>query len=245
MRFDLGHHLLGGITPRMPRPRHAPLGQQDVDHRIGAGIALDQRDRIDIAIGREPGAIAVGIGHRRRQRHPPHPRRDPLQPRHAQRQQIATLLGGEGVDLVDDDRLELGEHREAVGIAEQQRQRFGRGQQNLRRLGPLPRLAVARRIPGARLDPDVEPHLVDRRNQVALHVHRQRLERRHVKRVQPLTRRLDQFGERRQKPRKRLPRPRRRDKQRMPPLTRLGEHGKLMPPRRPLARREPVGQLFG
>src|SRR3546814_2313063 len=86
-------------------------------------------------------------------------------PRHRQREQIAALAGGEGVDLVDDDRPHLREHRETVGIAQQQRQRFRRGQQDLRRPRALARLAVARRVAGARLDADVEPHFLDRRSE--------------------------------------------------------------------------------
>ena len=61
---------------------------------------------------------------------------DPLEPRHAQAEQVAALAGREGVDFVDDDRLESFEHREAVGIAQQERQRFGRRQQDLRGLDP-------------------------------------------------------------------------------------------------------------
>ena len=171
--------------------------------------------------------------------------RDLLQPRHAQAEQVAALAGREGVDLVDDDRPQPGEHREAVGIAQQQRQRFGRGQQDLRRADPLARLAVAGGVAGAGLDADVEAHFLDRRDQVARDVDRQRLQRRHVERVQALGRRLDQFGQRRQEAGQRLARAGRRDQQGVIACAALRQHLQLMPPRSPPARREPVGQRLG
>ena len=245
MRLDLGHHLRGGIAPRMSRPRHAALGQQDRDVGIRAGLAADHRDLVDIAVGGEPGSIAVSIRDRRRQRDAAHPRRDRLQPRHAEREQIATLAGRERVDLVDDDRAEVLEHRDAVGIAQQQRQRFGRGQQDLRRLDPLPRFPIRGRIPGARLDADIDTHLVDRRQQIALHVDRERLQRRYIERVEPRRRRLDQLGERRQEPSERLPRAGRRHQQGMMPRATLGQHLQLMPSRPPTPCGKPVFQGEG
>ena len=40
VRLDLGHHLFGGVAPRMPRPGHAAFGQQDRDVGVGARLAL-------------------------------------------------------------------------------------------------------------------------------------------------------------------------------------------------------------
>ena len=137
--------------------------------------------------------------------------------------------------------LRPGEQRDAVLVAEQQAQRFGRGQQHLRRPHALPRLAVGGRVAGAGLDPDRQAHLLDRRQQVALHVDRQRLERRDVERVQPVGRRLDQLGQGRQEAGQRLARPGRRDQQRAAPGARRGQHLELVPARRPALGREPVG----
>ena len=74
MRLDLGHHLFGGIAARVARPRHAALGQQDIDPGLGSRLAEHQRNAIDIAIRREPCAIPIGIGDRRRQRDAAHGR---------------------------------------------------------------------------------------------------------------------------------------------------------------------------
>ena len=140
-------------------------------------------DLVHVGVGREPTAIGVGIGDGGGKADAAQVRRDPLEPGQRQRQQVAALVAGEGVDLVEDDGAKPREHREAVGIGQQQRQAFGRGQQHLRRLGPLPRLAVGRGVAGARFDPNVEPHLPDRIEEVALDVDRQRLQRRDIKGV--------------------------------------------------------------
>ena len=172
--------------PEWPRPRDLVLGDQDREVGLGAGIADDQVDQLHVGVGREPAAIGVGVADRRRQADPAQAGRERLQPRHRQRQQVAALLLGEGVELVDDDRPQTLEHQRAVGIAQQQAQRFGRGQQHLRRPHPLARLAVRRRVAGAGLDPDRQAHLLDRADQVALDVDRERLQRRDVEGVQAL-----------------------------------------------------------
>src|SRR3546814_9721321 len=91
---------------------------------------------------------------------------------------------------------------------------------DLRRPRALARLAIARRVAGARLDADVEPHFLDRGEQVALHVDRERLQGRDVERVEAIGGRLDQLDEARQKPSERLPRPGRGDEQGVAPGTR-------------------------
>ncbi len=240
--LDLGHHLLGGIAPRMARPGDAILGQQDMEVGLGAGIAIDQGDRIDVAARREPGAIGIRIGHRRRQRHAAERRREMLEPGHAQSEQIATLAGGEGVDLVDDDGLERFEQEHAVGVAEQQAQRFRRGQEHVGRPGALACLAIGRRVAGAGFDRDRQPHILDRAEQIAPHIHRQRLERRDVERVQPLARAFDEIGETGEEARERLAGAGRRHEQGVGAGAGGIDHFELIAPRRPAAGREPVGK---
>ena len=60
-----------------------------------------------------------------------------------------------------------------------------RRQQNLRRIAALALALRARRIAGARLDADRQPHLGNRRFQIARDIDGERFERRNVKRVQP------------------------------------------------------------
>ncbi len=245
VRGDQRHHLGCGIAARMTRPGDGALGQQDGDVWIGAGFALDELDRINVSAARQPAAIEIGICHGGGERDAAHGRRESLEPRHRQRQQIAALGGGKGVDLVDHQRAQPSEHLRGIGIGEQQAQGFGRGQQHLRRLHPLPRLAIGRRVAGARLNADGQAHLGDRAEQVALHVDRQRLQRRDVERVQPVGRLLDQFDEAGQEACQRLARAGGSDEQRAPPRACGIEHGELVASRLPAACREPVGKDGG
>ena len=48
----------------MARPGHAALGDEDRQVGLGAGIALDEADRVDVGVGREPAAIGVGVADR-------------------------------------------------------------------------------------------------------------------------------------------------------------------------------------
>ena len=229
----------------MPHPRHAALRQEDGDIWRRAGLADDEVDRADVPVGREPGAVAVGVRHRGAERDAAQVGGDPLQPRHAQAEQVAALAGREGMDLVDHDRAQAREHQPAVGVAQQQRQRFRRRQQDVWRLDPLACLAVGWRVPGPRLDRYRQPHLLDRLEQIALDIDRQRLERRNVERVEPLDRRFDQFDQRRQEARQRLARTGGGDQQCVPPGPRAAEHVKLMPAGLPTALLEPAGQGRG
>ena len=188
-------------APRMPCPRHGTLGQQDSDLGIGAGLTLDQCHRVRIAVGREPTAIGGGVGDRGRQADAAQAGRDHLEPRQCEAQKIATLAGREGMDFVDHHRPQIGEHHETVGIGQQQRQRFGGGQQDVRGAAALARLLVGTGVAAAALDADVERHLGDRGSEVAFDVGRERLQRRHVQRVQPVGRMLRQIDERGQESR--------------------------------------------
>ena len=244
--LDLAHHVLRGPAAAMPRPGDfLVLGQHDRDLGLGARIALDDGDRLDVAMRSEPALIGFGIGDGRRQADAAQARRDRLQPCEREGQQVAALAGREGVDLVDHDGAEIGEQGEAVRMAEQQAQRFGRGQQDLRRPHPLARLAVGGRVAGPSLDPDGEAHLGDRSQQIALHVDRKRLQRRDVERVQTVGRPLDQLGEAGQEAGQRLPRPGRRDQQRALPGPRRRQHFELVPARRPALAGEPADQRLG
>ena len=66
--LDQLHHLARGVAARMARPGNAAFGDEDRQVGLGAGIALDQADRVDVGVGREPAAIGVGIADRRADR---------------------------------------------------------------------------------------------------------------------------------------------------------------------------------
>ena len=73
--------------------------------------------------------------------------------------------------------------RRVVG-RQQQRQLLGRGEQDVRRIAPLPLPPRHRRVAGAGLDLDRQAHLGDRRLQIARDVDRERLQRRDVEGVE-------------------------------------------------------------
>ena len=209
--LDLVVQLRDRPTPGMPAPRHALFErQQDIDIWLRALLAFDQLDGIHISPRGKPSAKPRRVSHGGRQRHPLHIGRYRLQSAEAECEQIATLSGGEGMHFVHDDPLQSFEHLEAIGIAQQQREAFRRGQQDMRRLCPLAFLAVRRCVPAASFDLYVEPDLFNRREQISLHIMRQRLQRRDIERVQtvmqlaPIQPRRGKIGQRGQKPRQRL-----------------------------------------
>ena len=86
-------------------------------------------------------------------------RRKPPQPRQAERQQIAALGGHQRVQLVEHDALEAAEQIGRVGAGQQQRELFGRGQQDVGRIAALALALRGRRVAGAGLDADRQAHL--------------------------------------------------------------------------------------
>ena len=88
------------------------------------------------------------------------------------------------MQLVEHDALERGEQKRRVVGRQQQRQLFRRGEQDVRRIAPLPLPPRHRRIAGAGLDLDRQPHLGNRRLQIARDVDRERLQRRDVEGVE-------------------------------------------------------------
>ena len=115
----------------------------------------------------------------------------------------------------------------------------------MRRPGALAFLAVGGRIAAARLDLDGQPHLLDRRDQIALDVMGERLERRDIERVEPIGRcltlqpRRAEGGQRRQEPRQRLACAGIRDQQSVASRIARREHFGLMAPHAPVAASEP------
>ena len=88
------------------------------------------------------------------------------------------------MQFVEHDALQRGEQERRVVGGQQQRQLLGRGEQDVRRIAPLPLPPRHRRVAGAGLDLDRQPHLGDRRLQIARDVDRQRFQRRDVEGVQ-------------------------------------------------------------
>ena len=118
--LDQSHHVGDGVVARVPGPWDLAFGDQDREVRLGAGIADHEVDQLHVRVGREPGAVRVGVADGRRQTDAAQPGREFFQARHRQREQVAALFLGEAVQLVDDDRPQAFEHLRRLGVAEQQ-----------------------------------------------------------------------------------------------------------------------------
>ena len=188
MRLDRRIDLADGIARRVPDARHRLVELENVDLRLGAADDVHEVGHVDVRLRRvlrhQIGAQLRRTRHRRRQADGAHAGRQLAQPRQRERQQVAALGRRQRVDLVEHDRVEIGEQLGAVGVAEQQRQLLRRRHQDVGRSRSLPRPPRHRRVAGARLGADRQLHLGDRRHEVARDVDRQRLQRRNVESVQ-------------------------------------------------------------
>ena len=145
------------------------LGGAGVDHRhLPARAAEVAADLLERALGgREADPLRVGALLDRRQA------------LEGQGEVAATLGRSDGVDLVDDHRLDVGE---GLGRTrgEHQVERLRGGDEDVRRVAPHPRPLLLRRVAGAHRDVDIGADPAQRRDQVLLDVVGQRLERRDV-----------------------------------------------------------------
>ena len=145
--------------------------------------------------------------------------RDLLEPLEGQGEMRAAAGVDDGVNLVDDDRLDGPEHVPAALAGQQQEQRFRRRDQDVRRLPQHGCALGLCRIAGADRDGDagcgdagglgVARDLAARHRQVLVNVRAERLERRHVHHADFVRQRralafAEQVVERREKRRERL-----------------------------------------
>ncbi len=185
-----------GVAPAAAGPGGRILGVQYRDVGVGAGIG------VDYGAGRGMGAQAVGHALRvldgGREADAAEIRAQGLEARDEQHQLLAALVLGHGVDLVHDDAFEVGEDAGRVLVAQEEREGFGGGQEDVRRVGALALSGGLPGVAGAVLDPDGEGHLGHGGGQVALDVGGQGLERADVDRVHALVvpvHQLDQGGQ--------------------------------------------------
>ena len=255
------------VPRRMPGPGqplaavehvHDRLRRAARHHDIGSLFALTACGRGRTKLRHQKARQLLRLGHRGRQPDHAQLRRQPPQPRQPERQQIAALGGHQRVQLVQHHAAQCAEQMRRVVGSQQQRQLLRRGQQNLRRVAPLPLPARHRGIAGAGLDPDRQRHLRNRRFQIAGDIDRQRFQRRDVQGVQTgstgLSRRMRgrrgdgsrirrssaQLHQGRQEPGQGLAGASRGDQQRgaLPPG--LVQERELMRARRPATRRKPL-----
>ena len=171
------HHRLERRRRQLER-EVAVLDVPGVDDRAGRTAGQEAPDLLDRLLrGGEPDAHQPRSGQR-------------LEPLERQREVRAALVRRERVDLVDDDRARRPQHLAARLAGQQDVERLGRGDDDVRRALAHARALGLRRVAGAneRADLDVGQaerlqfgaDAGERRLQVALDVVRQRLERRDV-----------------------------------------------------------------
>ncbi len=179
---DLSQRVASGVS----RPRQALFGVEHLDDRRSATLGDHE-----IGLGRFTRCLRdkkarerFRLGDGRREARHRDGRSEAKQPRQPERQQIAALGGDEGMQLVQHEPLQRAEHERGVGRRQQQRQLLGRGQEHVGRIAALALAARHRRVAGAGLDLDPEPHLGDRPLEVARDIDGERLQRRDVERVE-------------------------------------------------------------
>ena len=178
-----------GVVRGMSGPRHVAGGFEDADHRLGSARDRDEIGHIDLGFRRElRNEICAQLRrpcHGRRETNGHRVRGEAAKARQIEGEQIAALRGRERVQLVENDRIEIGEEIGGVGVAEQQRHLLGGGQEDVWRLHALALSPGEAGIAGACFGADLEAHLGDRCRKVTGDIGRERLQGRDVERFEP------------------------------------------------------------
>ena len=231
------HHRINGIGRAAARPWRGLGGGQHGNIGGWPGIGVD-----DVAAlgGRgHHGGDGGGVLDRGRQAHPPQAWRQCLQARERQEQLVAPFAFGQGMDFIDHNALHIGKDFWRVWIADQQRQRFRRCQQNMGRVGALAALARLAGVAGAVLYADGQGHICHGLGQIARNIGRQRLERAYINCVQALVGATGQVCQRGQETCHGFPAPRGRDEQGSRRMG-AGQHLALMRVHLPAAAAKPI-----
>ena len=162
-----------GMQCHMAGPRHPGRSRHDLDFGPWAGAAIDHRHRSRTI---EKTRHLFRGGHRRGKTDLPGGGRHAGQPSQAQGEEVATLIGGKGMQFVDHHITQVGKIPGRIPIRQQQGQLFRRGQQDVRRIAALPLPPGLRCVPGPAFHPDRHRHLPYGHLQVTAHIHRQRLQ---------------------------------------------------------------------
>ena len=237
---DIGHRRQRHVS----RPRHPRFGHEDANIGMhAAATPHDQRELVET--GAQPARETRRIGDRGREPDAARKGRQAGQPRQPEGKQITALVRLERMQFVEHDDAQSRKLRARLRIGQHQRQRLRRGEQEMRRLDALARAFGRRRIAGARLGAQAERQVGDRQLEIAMHIDRERFERRHIERVQPVAGRRGELDQTRQEPGQRLAAAGRRHQQRRAPGTRRLDQRELMGMRSPAALRKPARERIG
>ncbi len=166
---DLGHDFGYGVLRHKAGIGHGLFRLEDRHLRgLSRRRAVEMRYRVTCRT--QPVAEDLRLCHRRRQADAAEARREALQLRQGQGDQVAALRRRHLVDLVDDHGLQRRKHLPCLGIGQQEEQAFRRGQQDVRRLLPLALAAVLRGVAGAAFDAYRQVERVDHRRDIAFDI---------------------------------------------------------------------------
>ncbi len=122
-------------------------------------------------IGRsQPGAEEVRIGDGGAKANAAETGAIGLELGHGEGDQVAALGARHGVDFVDHHGLQLAEHQVRLGVAQQQHQAFGCGDEQVGRLLPLALAAVLRGVAGAAFDRYGQVERLDQGQDIAFNI---------------------------------------------------------------------------
>ncbi len=251
-------HFAQRMACRMPRPGQALGGIEHGHGRRRAAFRDDEiggrhaAGRLGHEIAAQVGRLGDGRGEADRGRR----RREAIEPRQAEREQVAALGRHQRMQFIEHDPPEGAEQIRRIRRREQQRELLGGGEEDVGRIAALPDALGGRGVAGARLDADRQAHLRDRLVEVAGDIDRQRLERGKIERVQPRgsqaqrppgrrARPFAQLDQRRQEACERLAGAGGRDQKRGAAGAGLFQQRELMLARRPSAGGEPARERLG
>ncbi len=120
-RADPFEDLLERVNRHVAGPGQTRAGAEDLDVRPGAAAGLDHMHRcVIVASGRrQPSDQGLRVVHGGRESDPSAARRQGLQAGEAERQQVAALVVRQGVQLVDNHRVQAGEDLRRVVVGQQ------------------------------------------------------------------------------------------------------------------------------
>ena len=175
----------------LPGLAHVLDGDDDLEVELLRHARVDELDR---ASTRDEAADLLERALRRREADPLRRlRRERLEPLDREREMGAALRAGDRVHLVEDQRVDAAQQL-ACARGEQQEERLGRGDQDVRRLAEHRRALLLRGVARADGDAELRPEAGERAAQVPLDVVVERLERRDVEQAEAVSRRRRQAG---------------------------------------------------
>jgi hypothetical protein len=237
--FDPVQDRQGGGQAHMAGPGDALGRQEQIHHRGGAALCLDQPGG-GADIGEDRGLVGDGGG----QAENAGRGGEAAQAGEAEGELVAALGAGQGMDFINHDAAQGAEQAAGLFEAEQKREAFGGGEQDMGRVGFLACPAFGRGVAAAGFDADAEIQGLDRGHQVAGDVGGQRFQRADIEGVEPLAGVVSQIDQAGEKAGEGFAAAGRGDEERVDAVGRRVQHRGLMRAQGPAALDKPIPKSF-